>query len=324
MTIGAIARQVAFYLHQKRSVFVDENGDDMIIAALNLARKDGEGDLWFNNQRYPAWLSVGASVSASLDGAKLVSSAGAFTETAVSVKGVRNVYLGNDLSIATYYPVFVESKDLAVLKTREAGLYAMSPDFIDRYPGDYAPPSRISNLNLLFDGSNIGFSPPFTTTKVVALDAYLWMDDYIQNRVIVATSSTTSATVTLAATPPANFVVGSVLLGQTVTVIATLTVTLAGNANATIAANVWKPYTTAPGLVIGNGGEDYENWFCKHGSNYLIFGAICKLNLFSDRFVLRAEGFNAPPEKARDVALAKLQSYDALMFEHARMPFLNR
>jgi hypothetical protein len=60
--------------------------------------------------------------------------------------------------------------------------------------------------------------------------------------VTVLTSSTGSPTVTVQRVPP-NLVVGSVLLGQAITVIAGTTITLAANASATIVAATPETYT---------------------------------------------------------------------------------
>lgn len=67
----------------------------------------------------------------------------------------------------------------------------------------------------------------------------------ITGEVSVASSSTGSASVTLAsATLPAGFGVGSTLLGRTVTAVSGVTVTLNGNADATIAAPTDTAFTS--------------------------------------------------------------------------------
>ncbi len=70
----------------------------------------------------------------------------------------------------------------------------------------------------------------------------------------VITSNTGSTSVTLdSATLPANFGVGSTLLGQTVNSISGATVTLSGNANTTIAASTSSAFGTGQGLVFNGG-----------------------------------------------------------------------
>ena len=77
----------------------------------------------------------------------------------------------------------------------------------------------------------------------------------LSGTVTVLTSSTGSSTVTLSAAGPANFAVGSTLLGQVVTGVSGVNVTLSGNANATIAAATAQTFgnglTISAPLVLG-------------------------------------------------------------------------
>lgn len=329
MTIGELAKQVAFFLHQSRNAFVDEDGNDMIIAALNHVRKDAERDWWFSNQQAEAWLSVSPTSGGSLSSGKLIL-AGAFTETTCNIKAVETVYVGDDVNLSSYYPVYHDSKRLRSIKVRERlGYNSIQSDTIDipRAPGDYVGRSALHQYQAIFLNNTLQFVPAFTTTKKVAVDCQLWLDDYEADRVIVSTSSTASTSVTLAAAAPLSMVVGTSFMGTTVSAINTArtTITLTANANATITSWTYKPFKNVFGVSsIGNGGENYEDWFTEHGADYLLWGAVVHLNLFTNTFVNRAEGFNAPPEKARDSALAKLKSWDRLMWEQGRVAMRNR
>jgi autotransporter-associated beta strand protein len=76
--------------------------------------------------------------------------------------------------------------------------------------------------------------------------------------VAVASSSTAGTAVTLAAAAPSNLVVGSSFLGSTVTAVSGLNVTLAANANETIAAPTSKPFTYFGTTVSLLGGATLE------------------------------------------------------------------
>lgn len=73
--------------------------------------------------------------------------------------------------------------------------------------------------------------------------------------VTVASASTTSSSVTLAAAGPSTgaWVVGASLLGSTISAISGTTITLAGNASADITANTTVAFSTAPALSIDGG-----------------------------------------------------------------------
>jgi hypothetical protein len=327
MTVGKIAKQICFYLGKSRSDFVVDN-NDVLIDAMNHVRKDAERGYEFLNQQAEAWLSVSAGAEASLSDAKLISSAGAFTTTACSVRAVDTLYLGDDVTLTSYYPIYHDSKRLRGIKAREQYQFRGSQNFIDlpRYPGSYFAQSPTQEYSVIFQGDRLMFNPAFSTTKKVAMDVTLWMDDYVRDYLSILSASTASTSVTLNVAAPANVVAGTIITGVgTVSSInaARTTITLSGNSSANV-TNAWTAYTNPLNVTPGNGGEDYENWFLEYGSDYILWGALCHLNLFTNTFAPRTEGYNAPPEKARDTALLKLYTADRLLWDQGRIGLRNR
>jgi hypothetical protein len=123
-----------------------------------------------------------------------------------------------------------------------------------------------------------------------------------------------------------NVISGTTVLGETVNVVDPNRLLLAmGGVPATvITSGTWVTYTNSLGASVGNGGEDYEDWFTIHGSDYLIYAAMCQLNLKTNTFAPRTEGFNPAPEKARDKALLDLRTYDTFEWEGGRIAMRKR
>jgi RHS repeat-associated protein len=101
------------------------------------------------------------------------------------------------------------------------------------------------------NGANFKFSyDNISNTPVRSYDAYGNRSDYTYEmastgNATVTTASTSSATVTVASVPP-GLAVGSIFMGRTVTVISGNTITLNGNANATIATATVRPFNYNP------------------------------------------------------------------------------
>lgn len=327
MTIREIANQVCFNLSRSRTSLVSDDGQDMVIAALNHAKKVAERDFWYGNQMAEAWLTVDPTDGGDLGEAKLMSGA-TFSEVACRVKGVQTLYLGTDnTTLASFRPIYHDPKQLSMIKRREQCSWGQpyNNDFLIRYPGDYSPTSPYGPYATLFLGRKLFFNPAFSAERVVGMDVQLWMDDYEQDRVLVTSASTGSTSVTLSVAAPLNVVVGTTLLGQNVTVISVdrLTLTLGGNANAAKAFE-YVSYTNRPHLAVGNANEDYSDWFTEAGSDYLVYAAMCALNYKTNTFVQREAGFSAPPTKERDSALLTLRSFDTFQWEGGRIPMRNR
>lgn len=326
MNIRSIAQQVAYFLQKERADFVLPDGTDMLIATLNHCRKAAERDYWYGNQMAEAWVSVDPTEGGSLDDACLVDDT-PFGSTPCNIKGVQTAYLGDDVDPQTYRPIYVDSKRLRMIKQREqCGSWARTDEMIYRYPGDYVQQGQRGAYSNIFFGRRIAFAPPFSTTKKLGLDAQLWMDDYEQDRVLVVSASTASTMVGLSRIAPANVVAGTSILGASVVAVTAggFGLTLSGNANQNISTGTWVTYTNDLSNIVGNGGEDYSNWFTEHGSDYLVFAAICQLNLKTNTFAPRTEGFNPAPEKARDKALLDVRTYDTFEWEGGRIGMRNR
>lgn len=66
--------------------------------------------------------------------------------------------------------------------------------------------------------------------------------------------------------------------------------------------------------------DDDEDFFTEQGHDYLMYAGIVELNLLFQTFIPQAEGNLAPPEKARDTALAGLIEFDNFIVESGRQP----
>lgn len=328
MTVAQIANKVARYLRKDRSYFVTDDGEDLIISALNNVRKSAEKLHDFHSQQMGAWMSVDPATGTDLDNAKLLTGV---TESndAARVKSVETVYLVREN--AAPQPIWVDSKKAMAIRNRDVsyryGSYGdISPDSLvplNRYPGD--PDSEpVPNWQRgYFRGRVFNVDPRKDETFKVWMDVQSWMAEYTPDVVLVTTSSTASATVTLSAAPPANFVVGTTFLGRRVTVIAGVTVTLSGVANVTLDSQ-FAVYTNGSNVVVTAVNGNFTDWLTEKGSDYLMYGAICECNHLTLTFVANKEGFIPEPSKQRDEAFELLRQWDIFLWEAGRTPMTLR
>lgn len=63
-----------------------------------------------------------------------------------------------------------------------------------------------------------------------------------------------------------------------------------------------------------------EDWFCKHGSDYLMWEAVVECNYLTGTFVNNREGTLSPPAKLAQGALEDLIEHDNWMRQQAQIP----
>ncbi len=327
MTVGQIATKVAWFFNRVRSDFLDVNGEDLIVDAMNMVRVDAERMRDFTLQEAQAYMSIDPANGGDLSTLKLMSGDTA-TQTKVRFKTVSATYLQDTTNTQIIYPLLIKPK-VALERTAEEYLYrynaiaspvASWETPLVRYPGDITQFNRARVFVAYWQGQRIFLDPRPQVAMTMLVDGNFWMTPYFQNRanVSVTSSSTASPTVTLAHPLSTTLKVGQYLLGQQITAIvdnvSDTTITLAGNANATIGSATDAKVTDIPGVTNN---EDWEDWMTANGSDYLLYGTICQINFQQKAFVPRQDGFMAPPEKYRDSAFQSLRENDAFSMNAA-------
>ncbi len=334
MNIRKIASQVAFYLQKSRSEYVDAEGNDFIITALNTARKKAELQHDFINHQAQAWVSVDPVNGALMSTAQLVLN-DVNTDTAVRVKAVDTAYIQDGQQQSqNWWPIWVDPKKLLAIKSKERnyryrgypsqyGSYADDP--LSKYPGDYrgAVPSR--PFRGYFLGEKLFMDPPPSAATICRMDCQLWSEDYVPNQVRVFGSALDSTAVSISSDFPANFEVGAILLGQSVVDITTTLgtiVTLSDFPDRAISIATIVDFSNFGSTV--NAGENYSDWFVEQGFEYLLWSAVVDCNMFARQFVPRETGYLSPPEKMRDEAFQRLVDWDNFQWEQGRQPMAIR
>lgn len=330
MTIGQIANQVAAFHNKERTDFVDELGEDLVIAALNEARKEIERDYDFFYAQKSAWLSVDPDTGALLSTAKLFDGTPPDGgDTTVKPKSQETFYLYDTTNgDPVLIPVYVDPKRLLAIKTRERSYRYGSARYpstyqyqnypLTRYPGT-SDTYQQRALKGYFHAGRFFFDPKFDSAKYAVFDGSFWLDDYSADQVIVATAATNSTSITLSEAGPAHFGVGSRLLGTSVASGSGTSWTLVANADTAITYATKTRFIPAYS-ASGTTHEKYTDWFVENGSDYLKWHAICALNYFVPTFVPRQGGSIAPPEKMRDNAKQSLIEWDSFQWENGRSP----
>lgn len=332
MTVGQIAYKVAKYLNNSRAALIDDAGYDLVINAMNLARLDAEKFHDFRKQEAEVGLSISSTSGASMTSAVLIGADGyTFSTTAASVKSVVLMQLQDEFNTQVWWPLLLDSQRLLGIKSKEQNYkYRGYPNpygmFLDTPLSRFATdprnlwPSR--PLRAYWIGDRIYIDPALSAARNVKVSVNLWMSDYLLNtNVFVTTSNTTSTSVTLTATAPSDLVIGTTFLGRLVTAVSGTAVTLAGNANVTIAVSTSKPYSNLVGFVNN---EDYTDWLTTYGADYLFWSSLVYINYFTNTYVPKADGYNSPPERLAANALQKLVLWDDYSFEQARQPMFIR
>lgn len=340
MTINSIANKVAFYHAQSRTQFIDSAGDDVIISAINQARKEIEKLHYFNYSQVKAWISVDPDAGGSIRSACLMVGL-TLTNTPVNMMDVDTAYIQDNVNSNVWWPLYLSHKMTLAVSAKEQnykyrgypnpyGMYLDTP--LSRFATDPRNlwPSR--PLRAYVQGQSLFIDPRLDLARNVQLDGTTWMPTYKQNTsVSVSTSSTASSSVTLTSSAPSDLVTGSFFLGQLVNTVSGTSVTLAGNANATIASPTVVSYSNMPQkqndfgvLSYCTNNEDYDDWFTKQAGSYLQWAAVVSINYFTNAFVVRQEGFNAPPEKLRDTALQSLVEWDNFLWNNGMQPWVLR
>lgn len=322
MTVGQILENAAAMLQITTTDMVVGN-QHLGIRAMNSARKKVEQIRDFVYQDTMVRLSVGVS-GANLSAAVLESDG----TTAANVKAIQTAYLRDATTTpATYYPLYFDNQKTIAQRAREISdrwSYDGEWDGM-RYRDDNELLLGTDRLQVYQNGRTLYFNPQQTETRVLALQASLWMTDYDYNYVYVNASSTASTAVTLAVgtTIPANFIAGVTFLGRTVTGIIGTAVTLSGNANVTITTTtrvtfINEPYSTLSAAEQVR--EAYTDWFIEAAHEFLLWSVVVDLNYRFKTFVPRQDGNLSPPEKLRDQAMEAVLLWDDWSMQGAAIP----
>lgn len=62
---------------------------------------------------------------------------------------------------------------------------------------------------------------------------------------------------------------------------------------------------------------DTDHWMFQEANEFLMYKALVELNMLNNMFVVRAEGFNPPPDKQWQTALNNLVLWDDMQYENA-------
>lgn len=319
MTVDQIANKVAWFFQQNRSSFLDAANDDMIISAMNWARLDAERVHDFIMQQGQASMSVSPTTGGDITQAFVLSGDTVSTQVA-DVKSVTGAYLQDSNQATMFWPLVVQPKKLLNIMAKEISYrYRGVPNSFSnwdvplvRYPDDTRNWASYRPYTVYWEGRFLKLDPRPNTAQTVRLDCNTWMRGYYPDTtVLVLTSSTASPTVTVTAVP-VELVIGSVLLGQSVTNIVGTTITLGGNASDTIIISTSKS--------VSNG--TWTDFMTTRASDYLLYGAIVNINYQQTRFIGGQEGRLSPPEKMRDKSITTLFEWDNFMWEQAFQPRL--
>lgn len=175
MTIGQLKATIAGYLGESVSEYSKGSGAtavDLLLVALNNARKKAERLHDFNAALVYAYLSIPAGSEVALSDAALVSN-----DATVSIRAVKQYYMYLN-SIAR--PVRSIPKSLLSKLQKQYEYREPYPDpLANRYLSDNDEPFfSIGQPYVVTNGTSISFHPAQTNALVIRMDAYKWFDDY--------------------------------------------------------------------------------------------------------------------------------------------------
>lgn len=324
MTVSTLKSKLAAYNGQPTSFFV-RNGLDLLCEALNNARKIAEQNYDFEVQNIRCLLSSVDPVTGA-DLKNLTTDDG--NATPVRFKAIETFYLrgtavGVPGGVVDYPLQHTMKKNQAVwLKERNYRFRFWDYPYDASVPGDGYVWYGRQQLQVYLQGTQVQIIPQQAAVVILSVDAQLWMPDYLQDTMVnVSSCIDTLPNIALVAAAPSDIVIGTFILGGFVTVISDdrTILTLGVNCNQTLGGpSDPVPYSNMGTAVVNN--SDYSDWMTENGSNYLFYSGLCELNYLTNMYALRAEGFNAPPEKARDAALQALVNWDGFMYQQGRQP----
>ena len=175
MDIGTIKSVAAGYLQKAPADFV-VNGVDLLLVALNNARKKAELLHDFNANRVNAQIQVDPTNGVDISTAVLKG-----TSTPVALKEFITFYLADpNGEIPLYHH---GKKSLAVwMKERNWNARGRYLSTEVRYPDDqYLRVLRIGPTEVYIDGTKIHIQPTQSDTTTLYIDGVRWMDDYTQD-----------------------------------------------------------------------------------------------------------------------------------------------
>jgi hypothetical protein len=173
MTIETLKGKVAAYLQQEVSYFV-RNGVDLLLSAINEARKEAEKLHDFAHNHVSFDLSVDPTDGGKLDDATIVDPE-TWQEDA-KIKSVETFFLvaADGGMVPLYHHT---SKNQAVWKkekNRKLSLY--DPKL--RYAGDYSIYPSDSRLGVVLNGRTVRLSPVQEAAVDLRIEGQMWMKDY--------------------------------------------------------------------------------------------------------------------------------------------------
>jgi len=327
MTVEKVADYVCFYCRMRRDEFIDGNGNDYVIQAINNARRAAESQHDFVLGQSQVQITVDPDSGGDyINGAIEVLPDGTLgspvTEANGLVKTVTTAYIKAGSTSQCLIPIYVDPQSLIAGRFREKRLvwHGVEYDLL-RYPGDPRQTTGRSMIRGFFNGSVFRLTARQTSPIDVLLDVNRWRPNYQSNSVFVETASINSNSVTITLPAPTNLGEGSKLLGRTVLSVIGSTVTLAGNANENV-DGVWKHFTSMNGASAT--GENVSDIFTNEGYQYLCLAGVVEANMFARQFAYRTEGYVSPPDKERDNALNRLVEWDNFLWEQGRKPMATR
>lgn len=173
MTLVTLKSKIAAYLQQEVSYF-ERNGVDLLLSAINDARREAEKLHDFAHNHVTFSLSVDPTDGGKLDDAAVVDPES--WQTGVKVKSVETFFTeGDDGALVPLY--HYTSKNEAVWqkeKNRRQSIY--NPRY--RYVGDYSPDVSASRLGVVLNGRTVRMSPKQEATVNLRIEGQMWMKDY--------------------------------------------------------------------------------------------------------------------------------------------------
>lgn len=178
MTVGEIKKAAAAYLQKSPEDFV-KNSVDLLLIALNNARKNAEMLHDFNSQRVVAQITVDPTNGGSLNDAVLKG-----TMTPVRLKEYTTFYLiveNDPVNGNGDMPLYHHAKKNVAVWTKERNYNARGRWFNQdvRYPDDAAlRVLRAGPMEVYLHGDKVFITPTQEQSRKLAIDGVAWMDEY--------------------------------------------------------------------------------------------------------------------------------------------------
>lgn len=177
MTVTNLKKLIAHYHGKVPADLVISGGPDLLLQALNNARKEAEQMHDFENAKVFADLVVDEVAGGSLDSAKLHG-----TATAVSIKTIETMGKFTDAPDSVFYPVaWVQAKTAHREQMNRANLGGVY-SFDERYPDDGEwEACDLSRTKLVIYGRQVYLRNrgDAGTTQTIGIEGQRWLDEYV-------------------------------------------------------------------------------------------------------------------------------------------------